>query len=113
VVTAWRTLRDEPVFGIGPGTDPGIYFGMRFRAHLTPLNVAATAGLPALLLLTGTVVALWRGRSRPTDVAIWSGLAAVMIDGLAQDFEHFRHVWLLIGLAAATTAARPEVVSRR
>lgn len=113
VVTAWRTLRSDPVFGIGPGTDPGFYAGMRFRAHLTPLNIAGTAGLPALVLLAGMVVALWRGRSRPTDIAIWSGLAGLMIDGLAQDMEHFRHVWLLVGLAAVTTAGRPEVVSKR
>jgi hypothetical protein len=113
IVTAWRTVRSDPVFGIGPGTDPGFYFGVRFRAHLTPLNVAGTAGIPALALLVGMGVALWRGRARPTDIAIWSGLAGVMIDGLAQDVEHFRHVWLLIGLAAVTTAARPEVVSKR
>jgi hypothetical protein len=113
VITAWHTVEADPVFGIGPGNDPGFYLGERFRAHLTPLNVAGTAGVPALLALVGMVVALWRGRSRPTDIAIWSGLAGLMIDGLAQDIEHFRHVWLLIGLAAVAPRPEPEVPSRQ
>jgi hypothetical protein len=113
VTTSWQTLRGDPLFGIGPGRDPGVYGGMRFRAHLTPLNVAATAGLPALLALVGLAVALWRGRSRPTDIAIWSGLAALMIDGLAQDVDHFRHVWVVIGLAAVAPRGVGGVPSDR
>jgi hypothetical protein len=113
VITSWHTFRDDPVFGIGPGTDPGVYLAQRFRAHLTPLNVAATSGLPALIALIGMFVALWRGRSRPTDIAIWSGIAGILIDGLAQDIDHFRHVWVLIGLAAVSTSRDREVVSRR
>jgi hypothetical protein len=77
------------------------------------LNVTATAGVPALLALIGMAVALWRGRTRPTDIAIWSGLAALMIDGLTLDIDHFRHVWLLIGLAAVTDAPRLELGSDR
>jgi O-antigen ligase len=113
VVTSWHTFRDDPVFGIGPGTDPGIYLAQRFRAHLTPLQVAATSGLPALIALVGLFVALWRGRSRPTDIAIWSGIAGLLLDGMVQDIDHFRHVWLLIGLAAVATSRDREVVSTR
>jgi hypothetical protein len=58
-------------------------------------------------------VALWRGRSRPTDVAIWSGLAALMIDGLAQDVDHFRHVWVMVGLAAVARRGEGGVPSDR
>jgi hypothetical protein len=99
-VTSWHTFHEDPLFGSGPGSYPGVNRGEPFRAHLTPLNIAATTGLPALIAITGMAVALWRGRSRPTDIAIWSGLAGVMIDGLTLDIEHFRHVWVLIGLAA-------------
>jgi small-conductance mechanosensitive channel len=86
--------------------------GQPFRAHLTPLNVAATLGLPALVALSVFVALLWRERRRPTDVAIWSGLAGLALDALAQDVEHFRHVWILLGLAAASTR-RQEPDRRR
>jgi hypothetical protein len=75
--------------------------GLPFRAHFTPLNVAATMGLPALAALVFLVVVLWRERRRPTPIATWSGLAGLAIDGLAQDIEHFRHVWVMVGLADA------------
>lgn len=116
--TSWRTFREDPLFGSGPGSYPGLHRGQPFRAHLTPLNVAATTGLPALVALAGMLAVLWRGRSRPTDVAIWSGLLALMLDGLAQDVEHFRHVWVMVGLVGATTATAgrqtsPKAVVRR
>lgn len=102
---SWETLKSHPLLGAGPGA----LTGGGQRAHLTPLNVAATVGLPALLFLAAAVFLLWRRRPRPTDVALWSGLAGLALDGLAQDVEHFRHVWVMVGLAAASVAAdRPE-----
>jgi hypothetical protein len=112
-ITAWRTTRAHPLVGVGPGNESGFLSAAIHRAHLTPLNVTATAGVPALLALIGMAVALWRGRTRPTDIVIWSGLAALMIDGLTLDIDHFRHVWLLIGLAAVTDAPRLELGSDR
>ena len=97
-VTSLTTLEHHPLFGIGPGALPGLNAGAPFRAHFTPLNVAATLGLPALCALIAMFVLLWPSRRRPTDVALWSALAGVCIDGLAQDIDHFRHVWVLIGL---------------
>ena len=99
-VTSLHTLEHHPLLGIGPGALPGINAGAPFRAHFTPLNVAATLGLPALAALTLALLLLWRSRRRPTDVALWSALAGVAIDGLAQDIDHFRHVWVLLGLLA-------------
>ncbi|MEJ7784589.1 MAG: O-antigen ligase family protein [Solirubrobacteraceae bacterium] len=101
--TSWATFKAHPWFGSGPGSYPGLNRGFEFRAHLTPLNVAATVGLPALVALAGMWSWLWRHRSRGTDLAIWAGVAGLTIDGLAQDIEHFRHVWLIVGLAAVTT----------
>jgi hypothetical protein len=106
-ITSWHTLREHPVFGQGPGTYPGSNRGQPFRAHLTPLNVAATDGLPALAALTGLLVALWRRRERPTDIALWSGAAGLALDALAQDVDHFRHVWLLVGLLMVGAVRRP------
>lgn len=70
-------------------------------AHFTFLNIGATLGLPALAAFVWLIVALWRGRGRPTDLAIWGGLTGLGLDGLGQDIEDFRHLWVLLGLAAA------------
>jgi hypothetical protein len=100
-VTALDTFVDHPLLGKGPGSLVARNRGEPFRAHFTPLNVAATLGLPALAALVFLVVVLWRERRRPTSLAIWTGLLGLGIDGLGQDIEHFRHVWALIGLADA------------
>jgi hypothetical protein len=100
-VTGLDTLGDHPVVGKGPGSLVGFNQGAPFRAHFTPLNVAATTGIPALLILIALVAVLWRERRRPTPVATWSGLLGLGIDGLGQDIEHFRHVWVLVGVADA------------
>jgi hypothetical protein len=86
------------------GTSPGQHRGAPFDSHLTPLNIAATLGLPALVAFSSLIALLWRRRSRPTDLAIWGGLAGLALDGLAQDIEDFRHLWVMIGLADV----RPE-----
>lgn len=96
--TSWHTFREHPIVGLGPGSYPGFNRGQPFRAHLTPLNLAATTGILALATLTGLIACLWRRRERPTDVALWSGAAGLALDGLTQDIDHFRHVWLLLGL---------------
>ena len=104
-VTAFQTLLARPLFGAGPGTSPGLRGLLPFDAHFTPLNVAATLGLPALVGLALVVFALWRGRARPTDLATWGMLAGLGLDGLGQDVEDFRHVWVALGLADASRAA--------
>jgi hypothetical protein len=114
--TSWHTFREHPLLGLGPGSYPGLNRGAPFRAHLTPLNIAATEGILALVALGGFLLCLWRRRARPTDVALWSGAVGLTLDGLTQDIDHFRHVWLLLGLlmlgairraGAATRPARP------
>jgi hypothetical protein len=99
LTTSFETLERHPWLGTGPGTAPGRRGRLPFDAHLTPLNVAATLGLPALAGLGLAIGALWRGRSRPTDLATWGMLAGLGLDGLGQDVEDFRHVWLALGLA--------------
>jgi len=101
VTTSFETLLAHPVLGTGPGTSPGRRGPLPFDAHLTPLNVAATLGLPALGGLALAALALWRSRSRPTDLATWGMLAGLGLDGLGQDVEDFRHVWVALGLADA------------
>ena len=97
-VASVETLGDNPIVGEGPGVLVGENRGQPFRAHLTPLNIAATTGLPALAAFSFLTLTLWRCRRRPTPTATWSGLAGLGIDALGQDVEHFRHVWVLLGL---------------
>ena len=107
--TSLETFGIHPLFGSGPGTSPGRRGPLPFDAHLTPLNVAATLGLPALGGLLLVPLALWRARRRPTDLAIWGMLAGLALDGLGQDVEDFRHLWVAFGLAdAGDQDATPE-----
>jgi len=99
--TSLATLAAHPLLGTGPGTSPGLRGPLPFDAHLTPLNVAATLGLPALVGFALVPLALWRSRGRPTDLALWGMLAAMALDGLGQDIEDFRHLWIAFGLADA------------
>jgi hypothetical protein len=103
-VTSWQTLMSHPLWGSGVGRAPGLRNGRPFDAHCTPLNIAATLGLPALLAFVAIVWFAWRGRERPTDIAVWSGLAGFALDALAQDVEDFRHLWVLLGLAGSGAA---------
>jgi hypothetical protein len=96
------TLLRHPLFGSGLGTSPGEYHGAPFDSHLTPLNIAATLGLPALISFVFLITLLWQRRLRPTDLCVWGGLAGLALDGLAQDIEDFRHLWVMIGLAGAS-----------
>jgi hypothetical protein len=99
--TSLESLGRHPLFGTGPGSSPGFRGFQPFDAHLTPLNVAATLGLPALAGLVLAVLAIGRARRRPTDAATWGMLAGMALDGLGQDVEDFRHVWVALGLADA------------
>lgn len=103
----------HPLLGSGLGTSPGTYMGRTFDAHFTPLNIAATLGLPALTVCSALIVLIWRKRRRPTDLAIWGGLAGLALDGLAQDVEDFRHIWVMIGLADASSRCRARQQSAR
>jgi hypothetical protein len=101
IETSARTFWHHPIVGEGPGTLTAKWQDSPYRAHFTPLNVAATSGLPALLALGAVVVVLWRGRRRATSLVVWSGLAGLGLDALTQDAEHFRHVWIMFGIADA------------
>ena len=103
--TSAATFWDHPLAGTGPGTLTASWEA-EARAHFTPVNVAATTGLPALLSLIAVGVILWRGRKRETSLAVWSGLAGLAVDALGQDAEHFRHVWIMLGIADAERRAR-------
>src|SRR5262249_10755371 len=99
VTTSAVTFARTPVFGTGPENLPGRRGGMPCPAHLTPLDVAATLGVPALLAYAAIPILAWRERARPTDRIIWGVLAGLGVDALGQDVENFRHVWVALGIA--------------
>jgi O-antigen ligase len=103
-----KAFADRPLVGHGPGALTASYLYEDYRVHITPLNVAATMGIPAVAALVFLIVALWRNRRRPTPIATWSGLAGLALDGLTLDIDHFRHVWILLGLADAERRPDPR-----
>ncbi|MFY9574423.1 MAG: O-antigen ligase family protein [Blastocatellia bacterium] len=104
-ISSLATLVAHPLLGSGLSTNAGAYQGFPFDAHLTPLNIAATLGLPALATLSCLICLCWKGRRRPTDRALWGGFAGLAVDALAQDVEDFRHVWVMLGLVDADREA--------
>jgi hypothetical protein len=103
IISSLDTLADYPLFGTGPDGLPGEYRGQPCKAHLTPLNIAATLGLPALLAFALLIVVLWRGRRGADDQGLWSGLAGLALDSLTSDIEYFRHLWVLLGFIDASS----------
>jgi O-Antigen ligase len=95
--SAWETFVANPWLGIGPGRTAAVKDGLPYEAHLTPLNVAATLGGPALVCFGAIPLCLWRSRGRPLDRGLWGGMAGLALDALAQDIEDFRHLWVLFG----------------
>lgn len=111
IASAAETVIERPLFGVGLGNLPADANGGAYRAHLTPLDIAATQGIPSLLALVVALVVLWRRQRRPTDLILWGGMAGLAVDALGQDIQHFRHVWLLLGLVAA--ACRDDDLAAR
>ena len=104
--TSLETLVSKPLWGSGPATHPGRYHGNPFDSHMTFLNIAASLGIPALVAFISLFAIAWRRRKRPTNLAIWGGLAGLALDALGQDIEDFRHLWVLAGLAMVTLRRR-------
>ncbi len=100
--TSWATFTAHPLLGSGPGTSPGLLGGAHpFDAHCTPLQVAATLGLFGLAAFAAVVALAWRrGRlgAGSLDASIAISVVALLIDGLAQDADDFRHLWAGLGL---------------
>jgi hypothetical protein len=103
--TSLNTFVAFPWAGIGPGRSPGQWHGRPFDAHLTPLNVAATLGGPGLVFFLALPLVAWKCGARAA--APWCALFAVGTDALATDVEEFRHVFVLLGLAAARRSSGP------
>jgi hypothetical protein len=101
LTSSLASIAVRPLWGTGPGSSPGRLVGFPMDAHVTLVNIAGTLGLPALIAFITMLVLLWRGQGRSRDRTIWGGLAGMALDSLAGDIEDYRHLWVLLGLAAA------------
>src|SRR5215510_12448663 len=104
LTTSLASITSSPIFGTGPGTHPARYLGIPFDSHMTYAGIAATLGLPALAFFSWLVCFAWLRRGRLTNVVLWGAMAGLALDGLGQDIESFRHLWVLIGLVLADSA---------
>ena len=101
-----ETVVRQPVVGVGPGELPGESEGVGYRAHLTPLDVAATTGISSLLALVVLGVLLVRRRYAAVHWPLVCAGVGLAIDALGHDVQHFRHSWALVGLLIAADRGR-------
>jgi hypothetical protein len=115
---ALHTFLADPLTGSGLGTAvANVVFqnsdgswSVLTDAHNTFLNLAAQAGMPALIGMIAIIfLVLRRGfaKSEGRDFYILRGLtiaflAAFVYDGMTGSFEDARHLWILIGLILAS-----------
>jgi hypothetical protein len=96
--TAWGAFTQHPILGTGPGTSPGIVETYPYDAHCTPLQVVATLGVLGFAAFLAVTAASLRGARGAADGAMIVTIVALFVDGLAQDVDDFRHVWVGLGL---------------
>ncbi len=100
---------------------------LRFRLyfpedpHNTFINAFASYGwlggfsyaaLFVTTMIAGWTVALRRWRLQNASIAIWSVLFVTLLQGLQIDIDHWRHVYLMLGLVWGLRAIAPEPAPR-
>jgi O-antigen ligase len=110
--SALHAASQHPLFGLGPGATPARAGWPRaadpplgWDAHATPLDLAATLGIPALAaffaLFAFALRAAWRRRDEAPRRVVLCALAALAFDAATLDVADLRHTWVLFGLALA------------
>lgn len=106
---AWRGIGLEmPVVGVSY-LDPSGSSQWLTDAHNIWLNVGAQAGIWAVLALAGLSAWLLRHASRVTSgnamaaALLFGFVAAFLYGGLSGSFEDARHLWILVGMLAASS----------
>jgi O-antigen ligase len=100
---------------------------LRFRLyfpedpHNTFINAFASYGwlggfsyaaLFVTTMIAGWTIALRRWRLQNASIAIWSVLFVTLLQGLQIDIDHWRHVYLMLGLVWGLRAIAPEPAPR-
>jgi O-antigen ligase len=120
---AWRTIREHPVIGIGPGAEFGVYFdelqpggtykrGHQLFLHNQYLYLLLICGIPGLLAFLGFLTAAV-GRARwhlsDTDIATWAvGVGMIAVSAFVMisfaDASSALGIGLLCGAIVAATS---------
>jgi hypothetical protein len=117
-IGSWGTFLAHPLLGKGVGVDvvaigytnpSGVYEWLT-DAHNTWLSVLAQEGLAGFAALAVVIAALLKGASlsmAPPQQALHTGLMVAFVtgflyQGFTGSFENTRHIWVLIGLLAAS-----------
>lgn len=110
---AWQTFVAHPLAGVGLAQNSVAYHYLDPQgrqqfltdAHNMYLNLAAQAGLPALLAIVLTSTDLmrrtWRSGAGGAALPFAFGLgllSALVYQGLTGSFEDARHLWVLLGM---------------
>ena len=121
--TALETFFEDPIFGRGVGmpvsnavyTDPSGTNQLLADAHNTYLSVAGESGIVGVATFFGLIAFVsfslfnWKTLSDPAKNARLCLLLAILdaffYQSLTGSYEDMRHIWLLIGIAAAVTHA--------
>jgi O-antigen ligase len=127
VQDATRVIERHPVVGVGIGGQPRASRRIahsdrptvNFVSHTTPLTVFAELGVIGLLLyawlLAGAALSIWRvtARDQALGLALGASLLGLFVHALFYSgFLEDPLTWLVIGLAAAYSAA-PLIADRR
>jgi O-antigen ligase len=124
-----HTFLTHPWFGKGVGLDvvgigytgpSGVYEWLT-DAHNTWLSVLAQEGILGFAALVSIIVVLLRGprfSMASPEAALRAGLAVAFVtgflyQGLTGSFENTRHIWVLIGLLAASRGLTPLTPERQ
>jgi hypothetical protein len=72
----------------------------------------AYAALFVTTMIAGWTIALRRWQLQNASIAIWSVLFITLLQGLQIDIDHWRHVYLMLGLVWGLRAIAPEPAPR-
>jgi O-antigen ligase len=122
---AWQTIKQHPVFGVGPGADFGVRFNhedstglwvntVQLFLHDQWLWLMLIGGVPAMLaFLTflGLVLSkAWGRRSRTlSQLALGTGIAMVMLSAFVMPYLGLHEFALMLGIVAAVIVRSHEL----
>lgn len=108
-IDAWI---DEP-WGVGPDgvkqREIAVYNGLALEVHADALGYLVERGPLGLIGFVGLWYAIWRS-TKPGGLAHLL-IVGALVQGLFRETMHYRHLWLLVALAAVIDLRRDEAAA--